>query len=146
MVLAGTAPPPGTKSLAGYLYGIRSEIDGAEHMLPEALVELWHTNRISAEALPRLLLQMQPTLKAWDYRPFLRNKMITVLQYVMIALFTLLALLPVVVSVLTGEIPLEATLWMTPMFGAFGALAMYIIFFRKKARRKRQMKWALAQV
>ena len=146
LMFPGTAPAPGTKPLAGYLYGIRSELDGREHMLPEALSELWRTNQITAEALPRLLKQMQPKLKAWDYRPILRNKMLTVLQYIVSILFLLIALLPVVVSVFTGEIPIEDTLWMSPLMAGIGLLAMYLIFYRKKARRKQQMKWALAHV
>lgn len=146
LVIPGTAPPVGAKPLSGYLYGIRSELDGGEHMLPEALSELWRTNRLAAEALPRLLKQMQPKLKAWDYRPILHNKLLTITQYITSILFVLISLLPLAVSVFTGEIPIAVALWVTPLFGGFSALCLYVVFYRKKARRMRHMKWALAQL
>jgi hypothetical protein len=54
------------------MFGIRSEIDGHEHMLPSFLSELWQTHRIAAEALPRLLISAQPLPKR-DYLPFWRR-------------------------------------------------------------------------
>jgi hypothetical protein len=110
LVIRGTPPPVGAKPLSGYLYGIRSELDGGEHMLPEALSELWRTNRIAAETLPRLLKLMQPKLKAWDYRPILHNKVLNIVQYVVSILFLLISLFPFGIAVFTGEIPINVAL------------------------------------
>jgi hypothetical protein len=56
------------------LYGIRSEIDGVERMLPEALSELWSTRRITPESLPRLLAELSPNMRKGDIQPLLHTK------------------------------------------------------------------------
>ena len=146
LVVRGTRPAPGAKPLAGnYLYGIRSELDGQEHMLPESLSELWRTNQVPPEALPRLLKAIAPKLKRWDYRPILHNKLMKVTEIIVTTLMGLLALSPIAIGILTGEMSALATLTVTSIFVAFVALSLYLIFYRKRARRTKQMKWALAQ-
>lgn len=51
--------------------GIRSESDGRYHMLPESLAELWKTQRVPVEALPRLLREIEPQLRRTDFNPIL---------------------------------------------------------------------------
>ena len=146
LVPRGTRVAPGTKALAGYLYGIRSELDGCDHMMPESLVELWRTGRIPAETLPKLLQRMEPTLKKADYRPILRNTLLKITQYIFVGLMALLALFLVgVVLAFPGEVPLVAVLVMLTLIGSVGWGAHYLIFQRPKGRRMRQMEWALAQ-
>ena len=43
--------PPKTKPFGAiYMYGIRSDIDGVERMLPDSLSELWRTQRLPGSA------------------------------------------------------------------------------------------------
>jgi hypothetical protein len=56
------------------VYGLRSEIDGVERPLPEALTELWSSRRVPASALPALLREMEPTLHQPDFQPILHRQ------------------------------------------------------------------------
>ena len=58
-----------------YLYGISSEIDGADRVLPEALAELWRRGEVAPEKLPSMLAQVAPTLKPEDYRVWIGTKL-----------------------------------------------------------------------
>jgi hypothetical protein len=49
-------------------FAVRSEIDGVERFLPDSLNKLWEAGRIQANAIPRLLAAIQPSLRAADYR------------------------------------------------------------------------------
>lgn len=51
------------------LYGIRSETDGVERMLPTFLGEAWAAGTVPAAWLPELLARATPGLKPADYRP-----------------------------------------------------------------------------
>jgi hypothetical protein len=138
--------PPKTKPLGAiYLYGIRSNIDGVERMLPDSLSELWRTQRVRTEALPRMLNQMEPALKKGDYRPVLGNKALSVIIRIVIILFGLLALLPFVISITApAEFPLLWAVWAALAIAGFAWLYTYLLFFRAKGRRARQMEWILA--
>jgi len=57
-----------------YILGIRSELDGEMHMMPESLSELWQTGKAPAEALPGLLHGIEPRLSKQDFRFCLRAK------------------------------------------------------------------------
>src|SRR5881394_3402094 len=50
-------------------YGIRSEADGAERMLPDSLGVLLREGRIPKEVAPQLLLEITPTLRKRDFDP-----------------------------------------------------------------------------
>jgi hypothetical protein len=56
------------------VYGIRSQLDDKERVMPEALAELWRTKAVAPEALPRLLAQIQPTLRRTDMMPLLHMR------------------------------------------------------------------------
>src|SRR5438270_11286437 len=56
------------------LYALRSEIDGAERFLPDALSHLWTAGKVTAEALPGLLREMEPGLSQDDYQPLLETR------------------------------------------------------------------------
>lgn len=51
------------------LYGIRSEIDGVERMLPTFLGDAWTAGKVPSSWLPELLFRSAPGLKAADFRP-----------------------------------------------------------------------------
>lgn len=51
------------------IYGIRSEADGVERMLPDSLGVLATEGRIPKEALPKLLIDMAPSLRKRDFNP-----------------------------------------------------------------------------
>jgi hypothetical protein len=53
------------------VYALRSGIDGAERFLPDALGHLWKTGKVTAEALPGLLREMEPDLAQTDFQPVL---------------------------------------------------------------------------
>ena len=136
--------PRGTGGKDGWfwgppLFGIKSEIDGRQRMLPESLVELWRTHRIPPEALPRLLWQMQSSLKQGDYAPTLRSKGIQWLVGVT-ALFAICVVLGFASRLERNEVlllMLTAMLIPVPVMVALGI---------RRARCRKQMEWALAHL
>lgn len=121
------------------VFGIKSEIDGKERRLPESLVELWRTHRIPAEALPRLLWQMQSSLKPGDYQPTMRSNGL----YWSSAVFALFFILVVFgfASRLDSSDVIELTL-----AGMLIPLPVILIVGRRRARCRRQMDWVLAHL
>jgi hypothetical protein len=121
------------------MFAIKSEIDGQVRMLPESLVELWRTQRVPAESLPRLLRQMQPSLKTSDYLPTLRGKSIQWLAAgvglfcLVIVAFTAHNFEPIEVLLLT------LTAMLIP-------LLPMLVMGRRQARCRRQMDWALSHL
>jgi len=73
-------PEDSQEALPGWLYGgpevygLRSEIDGLDRPLPEALSELWSTGRVQPGDLPGLLHAMEPQLTAPDFQPVLHRQ------------------------------------------------------------------------
>jgi hypothetical protein len=59
------------RSEAKEVYGLRSELDGRQRLLPDALSHLWKAGRLPAEVLPALLRDLRPQLSKTDYRPLL---------------------------------------------------------------------------
>lgn len=73
---SGTRVLRDTRGLGlAYLYGISSEIDGADRILPEALAELWRRGEVAPEKLPSMLAQVAPALKPEDYRVWIGTKL-----------------------------------------------------------------------
>lgn len=56
------------------LYGIRSELDGAERLLPDSLGVLAVEEKVPKPALPRLLFDITPSLKKGDFNPIWSSK------------------------------------------------------------------------
>lgn len=56
------------------VFGLRSEIDGAERFLPDSLSHLWRSGRVPPEALPGLLQEIAPRLRKSDYLPMLYRR------------------------------------------------------------------------
>ncbi|HEY6253758.1 MAG TPA: hypothetical protein VI685_27700 [Candidatus Angelobacter sp.] len=121
------------------MFGIKSELDGKQRMLPESLVELWRTRRIPAEALPRLLWQMQSSLKRGDYLPTLRSRGIQWLT-VVVALLCM-------AMVLGFASKLERSEVLLLMLGTLLIpLPVVLILGLRRARCRRQMDWALTHL
>ncbi len=59
----------------GTVYFLRSEADGTERLLPEALVELWRTGKVPAEWLPQLLQERPGKVRRPDALPILHRKL-----------------------------------------------------------------------
>ena len=119
------------------MFGIRSEIDGEERLLPESLSELWLTKRIPAESLPRLLCLMQPSLKKNDYRPILHNH-----TYLWLGAWSGFFFLCVtLLAVFVGH---ESDLAIPGILGSILlTLPMVLITWSRRARCRKQMDWAL---
>src|SRR5258708_34933299 len=90
----GTAPP--ARHNNSCRYGIRPDrgaddrilgVSEEGRMLPESLVRLWRAGRIPAEALPRLLHQMEPTLKGSDRNLVCLTRANTILKWVITGMF-----------------------------------------------------------
>jgi len=142
----GATPRPGFKSpLAMYLYGIRSEVDGVERMLPASLSELWRSNRVPVEALPKLLKEIEPTLKKADYRPAVGKKRLAVAAGLLWIALGFLTLFPLLIALTTDDFPLLSAIPFTLVIGAFSWLYLYLMIYRAKWRRMHQQKWILAR-
>ena len=136
-------PPPGSLR-----YGIRSDADGVERMLPESLEYLWSNKRVPSEALPRLLKEMTPLLNKADFRQQFLEKGSKAKEYVIIGLFVLILLAIAALTFFFAEDTSDK------VFGggacAFLALLIaglqYLAFPRPRARRKRQIDWALSHI
>ena len=128
--------------LGRYLYGIRSEVDGIERMLPECLECLWRSNRVPAESLPRLLKEMQPMLKKTDFRFQVLTKGYAVMGWIFTGLLglNLVGLAAAIFAGSASDISDFVTL------EVLSAGVMYLVFFRPRARRRRQIEWALAHL
>jgi hypothetical protein len=57
-------------------FGIRSNAGGQFHQLPDSLSDLWRTKRVAKESLPRLLHELQPSLRNYDYSRILHHRRI----------------------------------------------------------------------
>jgi hypothetical protein len=146
MLRRGATPEPGAKPLAGYRYGLRTGERNVEYMLPDSLSALWRANRVPTEALPRLLKQIHPTLIKADYRPMLEYPgAYSVLCWITGCLLGLLTLAPIAISLLTGDFSQPFAELFALANAVFSVLFLYLLFYRGKRRRAKQMHWILTQ-
>jgi hypothetical protein len=146
----GAAPKArAVKAFKGpYRFGIRSDADGVERMLPECLAHLWHDHRVPADALPRLLKEMTPMLKKSDFNRTYLDKSANVARYAIIGLFVFMLLMVGGLIAITAE-GISGMVYGAIIF-VFVALLLagvfHLGFSRPRARRRRQMDWALSHV
>jgi hypothetical protein len=57
-------------------FSIRSSAGGQSHQLPDSLSDLWRSKRVAKESLPRLLHELQPSLRSYDYSRILHHRRI----------------------------------------------------------------------
>ncbi|ADW71155.1 hypothetical protein [Granulicella tundricola] len=124
---------------------LRSETDGVTRFLPESLIELWLTNKVPTEALPNLLSQIEPTLRKSDYILMMRRKAMKV--FAVFETICCSALVLLAVAVVVG---CHAPIWIAVLLVLATASVcwgfLYLTYFGKLFRRKRQMKWLLDRV
>jgi hypothetical protein len=130
-----------------HVFSIRSEIDRADHFLPESLFELWRTGRIPPEALPRLLMAIEPRLKKSDYRAVLHDPW---RPWTGPIVGLIVGLIPLFAYVFEPDLRASATLLGVAeacvVLGLVIGGASHMPFFLLKRRRSRQTRWALTQI
>lgn len=131
-------------------YGLRSEIDGVERMLPDSLGHLVRTSAVAPEALPRLLAEITPEIKKADYKPMLRMNIRRNLGvYAVVSVLCLLGYLALHATATFPEpIGSRGPLWrgMLLTFGAAGLLSWALfgpLALGRLRRREKQMAWAV---
>jgi hypothetical protein len=131
------------------LYALRSELDGVERFLPDALSHLWTTGRVGAEALPRLLREMEPEIAETDYQPMLGaptgQRMTAILGAVLLAAVGLFATWPHVRPGAGVAAVLATFCAFVVVGGLLGALFALPSYLGQRRRRRRQMGWALSR-
>lgn len=121
---------------------LRSSTDSVEHWLPDSLSELWRSQQVPAEALPRLLKEAEPTLKRGDYTVLLRNKA----RWLLAGMNTCICLGFVVftgVGMANDDLGLLPSVIGLLVLAGGCWLCLYFAYYRAWFRRKRQMKWFL---
>jgi hypothetical protein len=126
------------------LFNIRSSASGPSHRLPDSLTDLWRSKRVATEALPRLLHELQPSLRKYDYYRILHHRRFE-WGGALYALFVFGIMILFLIS-----FPNEAA---GERLGtlSIGLLALAILFLsfllprRLRNRCRRQMEWILAQ-
>jgi len=130
------------------LYALRSEIDGTERFLPEALSRLWKEGKVPAEALPQLLREMEPELEEDDFQPLLEAR--TERWLTALSLVVVLGIVSLLLTWPAGNQPgLSLTALVCGVImaggGILGALLLLPSYLAGRRRRGRQMAWALSR-
>ena len=113
--------------------------------MPESLMELWRTKRVTTEALPDLLHRIEPQLARSDFRPLLHDRKMKIgLAFEIVCCVALIAI--AVVAVVMGVAPLGTGVAVVLATAAVCWGFLYLVFFRRLSRRKRQMRWLLTQI
>ena len=131
--------------LGGFHRALRSEADGKTRFLPESLIELWLTRQVASEALPRMLKEIEPTLRKGDYKPILHSRLMHIFGVVETVLCVLMVIIAMV-GVVLGQAPVLIAV--AVILGAAGICwsFLYVAYYGKIFRRKRQMRWLLERV
>ena len=146
----GARVRPNSRMAPGfYGRGIRSELSSLERDLPDCLYYMWRGSSIPAEVLPRLLHELQPTLKTDDYGIMLSNRQFTVLTWILGILFGL-ATVSLWGAVLAARIEGGFPLWLGTPMAALLSYPLCRVFYSKIyqawRRRMEQTKWILSRV
>jgi hypothetical protein len=127
-------------------FGIRSNADGVERMLPQSLTELWQERRVSTGQLPRLLHALEPELSPRDLRPMPRfGGLWAVAGSWLVAMASAAAFL-VLSRQATGRGLLNAIMLLLGVIGlglALGFTLALPIVWSRRLRRDRQKRFAL---
>jgi hypothetical protein len=143
----GTVVRPHTKPAGAYRHGIRSELSGVARDLPDSLYFAWRGGRITAESLPRLLHEIQPTLKKGargDYGIGLSNTAFTAIVWIM-AVWMAAADAVWIEQVIDYHMPLFLAIPFAAFFPVILAQLFYRAVYRVWQRRRAQTKWILAR-
>lgn len=139
--------PPGLAQVDTSRYphrvGLRVDADGSEHMLPEALVELWQSKQVAVERLPELAHCIAPRLRKGDFDLLLHKSLRDMLAIPMLAAFVIPVVVCLFAPLRRGNLSLSWSL-LTGM--GFSLLVFLIVFVVRQSgcsRRAKQMKWLL---
>jgi hypothetical protein len=146
-VTPGTIVRPNSKPAGAYRHGIRAKLSGVAHDLPDSLYFAWRARRINAESLPRLLHELQPTLKKGtrgDYGIGLSNKTFTAAVWIM-ALWMAAADAVWVDEVRGYAMPLLLAILFAAVFPVIIGWMFYRVVYQVWQRRMAQTKWILAR-
>jgi len=143
----GTVVRPNTKPVGYYRHGIRAELSGVARDLPDSLYFTWRAGRIKAESLPRLLHEIQPTLKKGtkgDYGIGLSNKAFTAVLW-MFAIWIAAADAVWIEQVRGYAMPLVLAIPFAAVFPLIMGYLFYRVIYQVWRRRMAQTKWILAR-
>jgi hypothetical protein len=144
----GTTVRPNTRPWGYYRHGIRAELSGVEQDLPDSLYFTWRAGRAPAESLPRLLHELQPTLKGGktgDYGIGLSNKAFTVVVWIFLVWIALAAAIWIYAVISIG-MPLALAIPFAAVFPLIAGRIFYRAVYRVWRRRMDQTKWILSRV
>jgi hypothetical protein len=134
-------------------YGIRSEIDGVERMLPDSLGHLVRTSAVPLAALPALLVEIAPELKTVDYKPMLRMNVRRNMRIFLA--FSVACMLGWLVLHFTATNPppigdrgpfYRMVLLTFGLTGSVMTLLVGPLALARVRRRERQMEWAVGRI
>ena len=136
------AKRPESPWLGGFHRALRSEADGVTRFLPESLIELWLRRQVSAEALPALRKQIEPSLKKSNYKPMLRSLLMKIF-----GAFEVVCCSGLVMTAAVAVVMSQSPLWLAAAVVAGTASVcwafLYLLYFGKLSRQKRQIRWLL---
>jgi hypothetical protein len=127
------------------LFHIRSSPGGLSRRLPDSLSDLWRSKQVATEALPRLLYELEPSLRKYDYFRILHHRRFE-WGGALYALFCF-GLMLFFLIVVPGDTPGYARAFGTIGFGLLGSaiiLQSVLLPRRWRQRCRRQMEWILA--
>jgi hypothetical protein len=142
----GTVVRPNTKPAGSYRHGIRSELSGVARDLPDSLYFAWRARRVTAESLPRLLHDLQPTLTRGargDYGIGLSNTAFTAVVWIMVV-WIALATAVWIEQVIDYGMPLFLAIPFAAVVPLIAGRIFYRSVYRVWRRRMQQTKWILA--
>jgi hypothetical protein len=130
----------------GRRHGIRAELSGVQHDLPDSLYYAWKAGSIKAESLPRLLHAMEPMLKSGkdgDFGIQWSNKTFTVAVWIAGIWLALAIVACIGFAVMLGGLPVGIP--SAVLLVLLGPRVFYRAIYVVWRRRMDQTKWILAQ-
>ena len=123
--------------------GLRADADGSQHMLPEALVELWQRKQVPVERLPQLAHWIGPRLRRGDFDLLLHKSLRDMLAIPMLAAFVITVLVCLFAPLRRGNLSLSWSLLTGMGFSLLVFLMVFVVRQYGCSRRAKQMKWLL---
>jgi hypothetical protein len=126
--------------------GIHAKLSGVQHDLPDSLYYAWRAGSIKAESLPRLLHEMEPTLKSGkdgDFGIQWSNKTFTVAVWIAGIWLALAIVACIGFAVMLGGLPVGIP--SAVLLVLLGPRVFYGAIYKVWRRRMDQTKWILAR-
>jgi hypothetical protein len=127
-------------------HGIQAKLSGVQHDLPDSLYYAWRAGSIKAESLPRLLHEMEPTLKSGkdgDFGIQWSNKTFTVAVWIAGIWLALAIVACIGFAVMLGGLPVGIP--SAVLLVLLGPRVFYGAIYKVWRRRMDQTKWILAR-